>query len=430
MTKLIAKLRSIGTSSTALNTYLVFTGDMIFTASTFFLTILLGRGLAVDGLGVYLVLMTVLVLVNDIFDLGMGSALSHFVPHHIGKGEHLTAWSIIKTAYAFQLVLGLIISVTVFIFSKEASNLLFHTSTYTWHVQITAVCMVLGLLVSLTGFTLASLEKFKYRAAVTSLPAIVRLCIVSVFYFTHTLTLELAFIITLIGFIPSLIVGLFAMGNDIRKARTSKASLSTLLSFSKYIGASKAVSALANRLDVLMLSMFTGPFQAGLYGAASRMMLVYPLIAGSFSSVIAPRFARLESQHEAIAFFKRVVLVALGLVSTVGMLFVLAPLVVPVVFPKPEYRQSVDIFRFLLIPNALFLLTIPTVNFIIYRLKRPSVITITSTIQLLIISVMNIIFIPRLGKFGPIPGQSLAFLTVLIVTWVIVIKYLKKSDSK
>ena len=427
MNTFISKLRSIGTSSTAINTYLVFAGDMVFTASTFFLTILLGRGLAVDGLGVYLVLMTVLVLVNDIFDLGMGSALSHFVPHHVGRKEPHLAWSIIKTAFTFQLALGLSLSLIVFLFSGAISTILFHTTDYVWHVQITAICMVLGLLVSLTGFTLASLEKFKFRAAVTSLPAIVRLGILAVFFFSNTLTLELAFIITLIGFIPSLLVGLAAMGKEFHIARPSRASLSTLLSFSKYIGASKAVSALANRLDVLMLSAFAGPFEAGLYGAASRMMLVYPLIAGSFSSVIAPRFARLESDVEAVAFFKRVMLVALGLVSSVLVLFILAPWVVTIVFPKPEYRQSVEIFRYLLIPNALFILTLPTVNFIIYRLKKPGIITMTSTTQLVIILIMNAIFIPMLGKFGPIPGQSIAFLQVLIVSWVIVLKHLKKA---
>jgi len=425
MKKLIQQFYALGRSSTAKHTYWVFGGDGLFTFSTFLTTVIIARGLSIDEFGVFVVLMTVMVLVLDVADLGMGNALSHFVPSFIAEHKKARALQMIKTTLVLETIIGILFMMVSFLLSHQLSYVLFRTDRYAFYIVLMGISFCPAFLTVLLGNALTALQKFPQRALINSLPAVMRLIIVGVLWFMHSLTLQTVTFTLLISFIPSLLLGIVFLGRNIFIEQSSWETAKVLLKFSSFIGLSKGVTAVASRLDVVMLSVLAGIEAAGIYGAASRMTLIYPLLAGSFSAVIAPKLAHMNSSADIRPFMKKISFVTVGLMGSGFLLIILAPFIVPLVFGS-RYERAISVFQLLMIPNMIFLATIPTVNFIIYRYKKPQIITLTSIVQLLIIFVANMLFIPQLGRFGPIPGLIMAFGEVFVVTALVTVFALKK----
>jgi hypothetical protein len=68
----------------------------------------------------------------------------------------------------------------------------------------------------------------------------------------------------------------------------------------------------------------------------------------------------------------------------------------------------VPILQALIIAMTGFIIATPFISLLIYTFRKPFVISITSGIQLITIFVSNMIFIPRLGSFGPVIGVGIA----------------------
>jgi len=71
---------SIFLSKTARNTFLVFTGNGVSAFLSFLFTVTLVRQLSISDFGYFSALLSLLLLVTDVSDIGIGSSLSAFLP--------------------------------------------------------------------------------------------------------------------------------------------------------------------------------------------------------------------------------------------------------------------------------------------------------------------------------------------------------------
>ena len=105
-------------------------------------------------------------------------------------------------------------------------------------------------------------------------------------------------------------------------------------------------------------------------------------------------------------------------------MYIVAPVFVPFILGD-NYYQSIPVFRALLLPAALFVSTIPSVNFLLYVAKKPQISAFNTIVSLLIIFFGNLYFIPHYGRLGPVFTLTLAYGFTVISSSLFTFYYLK-----
>ncbi|TAL82005.1 MAG: hypothetical protein EPN88_00100 [Bacteroidetes bacterium] len=174
-----------------------------------------------------------------------------------------------------------------------------------------------------------------------------------------------------------------------------------------------------------MLVILSDPTQAGIYSGAVRFTAAYPLFAGSFSTVLAPRIASITQLAELRHFLIKVILATGGLIGTIIVFIMIAnPLMYVILGPKAE--PIIPVLQILLVSMIFFVGSIPAVTLAVYYLKKPDILTLNSIIQVVIVIIGNYFFIPHFGRFGPAYSLILAYGTTFILTSIMSYWYLTR----
>ena len=174
-----------------------------------------------------------------------------------------------------------------------------------------------------------------------------------------------------------------------------------------------------------MLIPLSSSFEAGIYSAANKIIYTYVVLSGSFSMVIAPRLSSFKDLSQSIAYLKKIILVVVFILISMAVMYLIAPFFVVFVLGR-NYYQSVVVFRALLLPMAFFVSTIPTVNFLLYVLKKPVVSALNTFIQLPIIFFGNLYFIPVFGRLGPVFSLTIAYCVTFFSSVIFTFYFLNK----
>ena len=143
------------------------------------------------------------------------------------------------------------------------------------------------------------------------------------------------------------------------------------------------------RLDLIMLVPLAGLVEAGVYGAASRIALVYPLFVSSLNQVLSPKFAKYKTIHQALPFWRKSILAfGLLLISLFGF-YMSADLIISWLFGS-KYLDAIPVFKGLLLAMTGFIIAAPFSILIVYTLKKPLLATVATLVQLLVIFFSNL----------------------------------------
>jgi len=147
---------------------------------------------------------------------------------------------------------------------------------------------------------------------------------------------------------------------DFLSASADRDNIKKLLSFSSFVGIARVLTSLAGKLDVIMLLAITGnPVETAVYSIAARFAFLYPILSGSFSTVIAPRFASIKSKDELNNYLTKVIFATLALIGTILLLILLAGTFPVYTFGFEKAQPSIPVFRFLLMAMIFFVGSIP-----------------------------------------------------------------------
>lgn len=416
-------------SQTAKDIYWVFGGNILTCFLAFIYTIFLARAFTPSDFGIFSAVLAFTLLVSDICDLGIGSSLSRFLPPFIVKGEEKKADSFIKTAFLFQLRITLVIFALVVVFSSFLSQILLKTRSFSSLFILSGFGIFGAIIFAFAISTLAAKKKFREVSLINVLSTMIKAIFVFLFFAFGFLNITTALSIFVISLYAAYLVSLHFLPLKFLKQTEEKGNLSKLLSFSLFLGASRLFSAIASRLDALMLVPLSSSFEAGIYSAAYKIAYIYILLASSFGQVIAPRLSSFAQIGQAISYLKKVTLAVLGILTTIIILYFIAPWFVVFVLGE-KYVLSVPVFQALLLPMAFFTMTIPSVSFLLYTLKKPQVSTFNTFIQLIIILVGNTILIPKFGRFGPVFTLSFVYGFTFVSASFFAYYFYKKSYEK
>ena len=398
------KIKSLLFSQTSRDTLVSFTGLGTIAAVGMIFSIITARGLGPAAFGLFSALTALVTLLSSLGDLGISSALVNFLPKVADRRSVL-----ISVTFWFQIAVTLVLTLALMA-AGLFHNFIIPGSTPQHFITIGVLT---GLYV-LQGFALGIFnaeKKFLRASILQGSDSIIKLIIVAGLFFSRNLNIELAILANVFSTLVSLIYGFWGEFRNIRPI-FPRAQLAEIFQFSKWIALSRTFGVMVSRVDVILLNLLAGSFQAGIYSAASRIALVFALLVSSIGAVTAPRFSAFIRKEDIRRYLKKVALMVGGISLIMLSTVVLADPLVRLIFGE-EYLAAIPVFRAMTLAMIPFLLSVITSQPLIYSFNQPKFFSRVTIIQVVTIISLDLIFIPRYQALGP--TISLGIANVIVV---------------
>lgn len=396
MNEVFLQIRNIARAKLTKDTSVVLFGNLISSTLAVVFTILAARFLGPENWGIIAAIGSLVTIFVAIGDLGLTAALFRFVSKKWTEGKKSDVASIIKTVWTLRIISALLFSTVLLIFAKSLTEALLKTGEAIF-IVLTAVGFLGALFIDFQIASSEAKQEWKKAAVFISLTNLLRVLLLFLIGFGNLTLVNVAFIFTgssILAYFLSLLWQKTPVGLMPEWRKT----VWELLPFSGFMGINRMASSFASRIDVLLLIQMAGAYEAGIYGAANRLAIGVPLILASFATVLAPKFASLTDDDQS-QFFKRSL--GLSIVITAGLIFgiFMAPAVVSLF--GPAYSQSVSVLQLLFLSFVPASISVPAVNFVIYGMRKPQIVTFLSLVQLPLIVILNLLLIPKFGVVAP-----------------------------
>lgn len=421
MGNIFKKIFSLVKSTTAKDTYILFSGNALSAFLGFLFTLIVARALSVSDFGIFSAANNLVVILISLTDLGISTGAISFVSSNIAKGKIKTANKYIKAATVIRFSVTFFVSFLVIILAKVITPKFLATNdiNITYLAGIVAFALALPMLFP---YILQAKKNFIASIISDNVLYLVRLLIAFSFAYFGILTINNSLISFVIGAVVGTIVGLIFLKPKFLKLKPSITIYKKLFRFSGWLGINRIISSISGRLDIQMLAIFAGSTATGLYSIPSRLAGFVVVLASSFSGVLAPRLSGFNDKDKERKYIVKATLALIPI--TVGLIcwIIIARPFITILFGQ-KYLSSVPIFQALVAAMIPFIFTAPSVTAIIYAIKKTVFIGAYSFFQIVLIFALNYIFIPIYGPIGPAITFAISNTILLIYTWSIVIHY-------
>lgn len=426
MRKYIERARTLATSATAKDAYILFVGNLLSAFFGFLFTLLVARGLSIAGFGVFSAAVNLVTIIASFSDIGISSGLIKFIAEAFAKKDIQEAKKYIKAALVVKLLTVSIIALIVIVFAPVVSSKFLATSNITMAYWVAALSFALifwGIFPSI----LQAQSRFLQSVIVDLSLGAGRVIIVFALFITGGLTLGKAMGAFTVSSLFALAAGFAFVGTGFLFVKLKKDIFSNLLRFSGWLGVNRVISSISGRLDIQMLAVMAGATATGLYSISSRLALFIVVLTSSFSAVLAPRLASFGNKESEKAYIKKASWAIIPIIFGVILWIIIAEPFITILFGQ-KYLPSVPVFKALAASMIPFLITAPAVPAIIYAMKKPIYIGVFSFFQIVAIFLINLLLIPKIGAFAPTVAFGAVHTILAIYVWIIVIKHYRTSS--
>lgn len=415
---MINKIKRLTSSGTARDTLLSMVGSVGTAVGGMLFTVIVARSMVPEQFGIFSALWALAILLSSLGDLGISSALINFLPKiKSDKSSILTVtfWVQVIASTSFLLLVLLSIPVRRIII-PETTGIQFVLAG-----AITAVFI----LETFTFSILAAERRFKFLSLLQIVDSAGKLMIVFGLFLTHHISIELALFSNILSAILATIIGFSGELKHI-SFLFPKIYFKKIYEFSKWIAVGRIFSVAVARVDILLLASFANSYQAGIFAAASRIALVFSLLASTLGNVTSPRFSGFTTSQQVVSYLKKLTLMVCGIAVIMILIAIFSKPIVLLIFGA-KYVSSIVVFRYLCLAMIPFLFELITVNPIIYYFNQPSFIAVVTAIQVTILIILDILLIPKFGAIAPSISLAISNIVVLITTGAKLKSLLKKG---
>lgn len=423
MMDLLISLRELVLSRTGRDTSIIFLGNAVSAGLAIVFTILAARFLGPENWGIVAAVFGFIGILVAFGDLGLSSGLFRFVSRLRSKGKRREASKTQNIIFSLRLISGTALAVALVILSPWIARLVFKVNN-PWLAILGAVGLFGSLLVDFQITSFQAKLSWKIAAVFITLSNFFRLVLLSALLFSGKLNVLSVLLVFFASPLLAFLLSLYWEKPRVRLGRGWQGVVREVAGFSSWMGANRVVSAVASRLNVLLLLQLATSFETGIFAAANQIANAIPIFIGSFATVIAPRFASYEGRRLE-KFFQKTIL--LSLLISLGIILGIL-LARPIIFLfGPRYEASTSVFVGLLLALVPFALATPAVNALIYSFNKPKIIALLSLLQLPLVFFGNIYLIPILGVFAPVLVLGLWNLSTLLVTYSFAWLYFRRK---
>jgi O-antigen/teichoic acid export membrane protein len=414
-------VQKIFKSETDRDTSYLLGGTVISNVFGLIVITILARQLSPVGFGLFVTALTFAQLLADFSELGVNSGSMNFV----AKASDEEKKRLIKNSLFLKIGLTGLIGIIVLILAYPISLLAFRNLAMLPFVQISAIACLLLAMISWTQTILQTESRFFISAIINASTNTFRFIAIGMLLLIGILNPVWSYFLFQIVLIFS--IGIFFFKHDLGflKFRLEKEKLKEIMTFGLPIGLSFSLGAIYTRLDQILVFNYLGSADAGVYGLASRLILVLIFIVTSFSSAIAPRYAHMSTKDFSL-YFKKSIYASMGLVTMTLVCIGLAPIFIPLIFGA-IYQPSAVTFQILALGTIFFIFSIPLNLFLIFRHQKNVFIFIVGVILLVLSWVLLNLLIPIYGIYGSALAVTLVNF-VQLLAYIIYVFYLTRKN--
>lgn len=385
--------------------------------------IFISRSLGPSKFGEFSVAFAILLILNKVTDLGLTTVQLKLIPTLTSKPQQMKLFSFcLRTKLLLALLLAIVGSLCVPVLIKFL-NFQYPTLLYiTFWFNVFTVCyeQLLVMLQSLHRFVQAV-----YSNALQATTKILLALLTANFFPENTAIAFAGYAFApMIPFIfrkyllpPQCILSLV---QDFKEQKNKIAKLAG------HAAIGYMAIGFIDNIDILIVQKYLNAYETGLLGGAGKIAMLVTLAGYALSTVLNARAARYERWVDKITFVKKGLLL-----STIVMIFFLSILpfthhLIALTIGN-AYRESSGILQILLASSSLVIVTTPFTA-LFFSLKNSEwYFSASGLLQLIIIIVGNVIFVPSFGLAGSAWTKLIAKIVYLVFTLIAAMYFLRKA---
>ncbi len=399
--------------------------NVFFTA---FFALVLVRILTPPQYGVLSVLLGIAYVLANILDFGTTAAIYSYLPAlYEKKAENL--YRFIKSTFYYQSLFSFVVIGILFTFFPFLDRVFFKTHAPAWELYLTAFSVLFFIWQNFVLNILFAAKKFLKANLYLNAANVIKTLVI--FFMIMTKTVTVGSVIFAFGIIGPVIFFflLFIEKKDLLfillKSEVKREEFRFSYTLTYFI-ASQFLN-LGLRMDLFLLSYFRSKSEVGYYGLSQKIILAIITTVISITQVLSPAFSRVMKKSEVMSHIKTGFMYLL-LPSGLFIFLFFLPNQVFYIFFTHKFASTAPITKALSLPFIIYTLgTLPTL-FLLYTVKKPSYILLSSIIFFVVLTIGCYILIPTMGVYGPPYAIFIALLvSVLIQTIASIREYRKMS---
>lgn len=362
--------------------------------------------------GILATFISLILLLANLSDLGMSNAVAAFIGRSWFRKENTAGHTALYLS-ALRLVLCVLISIPLMLFSGQFSDTVFHSTAYSYiFLMLPLAFTAYSFAVFIASFY-GAFNRYEFAAANSFVLNFLRIAVPVIFVLLFGATLWFIIMGVMLAALLSLAFNiiLFALVFG-KKMGFEKAPLGEINAFLLYSGASAILLPLFSNTDILLLNYFHNPQEAALYRAAQVVMAglytLMPVSAGLLYTLLVELEAKGMRDAGRKLFQKVLHYGGVVMIPLAALIFFASDKVVGIY--KPEYASADVAFQIMALGAFFSYLGAMGSSMLLSKKdsRTPSLVLISAGALQLII---NILLIPSRGFVGA--SLALALNTVL-----------------
>ena len=409
---MIAKIKSLVSSSTARDSAFGFAGNLSAAILGAFFFALTARSLGPKDFGLFSLALITAAFIKDLLSPVIGAGLLRFVPSNQGQkaNGYVKALAVISLSY-FAVVLPIFI-----LFSKFFTTIIFKEHRFAL-LHLTLITSLVYFIGSFLSTWLQAQRRFKIDAVLTFSQPLLRLAGYFLLLYSSDITIQSLLVVNIAAYLIISMIGIFIIKTNFIKSKIDSQTKSNIQNFIPPLVLASLSGTATDKISLYITNFFTTTIQVGLLAAVSRLMIPAQQLAGAMSGVFGSRFSNFATKQEADKYLLKAFMLS-------GLVFL--GMIVATLFSKPiilliygaSYIKSNTVFKLLTIGFGLFVLNTPFTAYLLYFKSRSDVAALLSFIQMLLTIILGYLLIPRLNIVGAGISLVLTMLLMFIATTI------------
>jgi O-antigen/teichoic acid export membrane protein len=409
--------RSLLTSSTGKSISIVTGGNLLNMALGLLISIYSLRFLSSEQIGIIYPLISFLLLLNQISDLGLsmtflklGSRIYKpfsFLNLTLPEDQKIFEQNVdyFSNYFWLKLVVGSLVSLFCFLFSDILSQLVFSSSHQAHYIEIVSIVSIFQFLAGCFQSSLQVEKKFSAFMFSRFIPQLIKtIGMISIVYLGR-IELKLALLFFLQVPVTAFLISLICSQKMFFSSRPRFNLTNEFLTTSKWVCISMIANTAMASADIIMTRSLVGAQELSIYLGGQKLASILPILSSSLLAVLLPKVTSMKNDSE-VKFFLKKAFKFLPIFSGAILLCIpFTDFIVNLVLGA-KYASSVSILNAFLVVHAFAFLITP-LGTILYRLDKEKTFAMINFFQLVANILLNWILIPRFGAIGA-AGTTLA----------------------
>ncbi|MBI3190344.1 flippase [archaeon] len=408
----------------AKGTFAVLILGLIGTILGYALRIYLAHNLSIAEFGLFYSVLAFLSFFGAFKDLGLSSAIVKLIPEFQVKKQMSSIKTIMKTSISVQVIIGVIISASLFFLADLISVSFFHNAAAKIVIQILSIEFFLGF--SVLKAIINGIQKIKLYSVIEPVRIIFIFAFLGVFIKLGAQGAALSYLSSAILINVSLAVYIvMKIYRPYFKSKENPAVIGTFLKFGLIMFAGTIASMLISTTDTLMVTFFLSLKDVALYQAAMPTAQLLIVFSSAIGVVMLPVASEMWSSNK-----KKILGTAASLILKFLFVCIIPFVLIFVTFPE----IILNIFFGSSYIDASPLLQILSVGMIFYGLYavmftmiigigKPKTATKIVVYTAVLNFILNLALINIIGITGAAISAIISYLTAMILSYRVLRKH-------